>query len=247
MVFFWIVFSKITRNFISFSSVWKRRYVVSLPLLKENIEYEQIHKWQDAEVNIAVVGSAASGKTTFIKTFLGESSDVDVPQTAGLVLKSAKKPNIRIQEIKTSQLHCEMVQQDPAPFNFDYVFFLIQKDLSNEDFYVILQLQQMKLSMSVVKTHSDEFAKNERDPEVIDRKLRECEATLRSKLVQHNLNVSIHFIDARDCLTFQFLTALEKLLENLEESKRVSLIHSLQIFENVSIFIRPNTISYIDR
>ena len=144
-------------------------------------------------------------------------------------------------------MHREMVQPDPAPFNFDYIFFLTQKDLWIEDFYVILQLQQMKLSMSVVKTHSDEFAENERDSEVIDRKLRAREATLRSKLVLHNLNVSIYFIDARDFLTFQFLTALEKLLEFLEESKRVFLIQSLQIFENVSIFIQPNTIFYIHR
>ena len=175
---------------------------------------------------------------------MGESSEVDVPQTAGLVFKSTKNPNIKIHEIRTSRMHREMVQQDPAPFNFDYIFFLIQKDLSIEDFYVILQLQQLQLSMSMVKTHSDQFAENERDSKVIDRKLRQREATLRSKLVQHNLNVSIHFIDARDFLTFQFLTALEKLLENLEESKRVSLIHSLQIFENVSIFIRPDTIFF---
>ena len=198
-------------------------------------------------MNIAVVGSAASGKTTFIKTFLGESSPVGVPQNGGLVFGSTKNPNIKIHELRTSQMHREMVQPESAPFNFDYIFFLIQKDLSIEDFYVILQLQQMKLSMSVVKTHSDEFAENERDPKVIDRKIRKCEATLKSKLMQHNLNVSIYFIDARDFLTFQFLTALEKLLENLEESKRVSLIHSLQIFENVSIFIRPNTVLYIHR
>ena len=198
-------------------------------------------------MNIAVVGSAASGKTTFIKTFLGEPSAVRVPQTAGLVFKSTKNPNIKIQEIKTSQMHREMVQPESTPLNFDYIFFLIQKDLSIEDFYVILQLQKLQLSMSVVKTHSDEFAENERDSEVIDRKLRECAATLRFKLVQHNLLVNIHFIDARDFLTFQFMTAFEKLLENLEESKRVSLIHSLQIFENVSIFIRPNTIFYIQR
>ena len=198
-------------------------------------------------MNIAVVGSAASGKTTFIKTFLGESSAVRVPQNGGLVFESTKNPNIKIHEIKTSQMHLEMVQQDPAPFNFDYIFFLIQKDLSIEDFYVILQLQQLQLSMSMVKTHSDELAENERDSKVIDRKLRKCEATLKSELVQHNLNVSIHFIDARHFRDFQFLTALEKLLENLEESKRVSLIHSLQIFEYVSVFIRPNTIFYIHR
>ena len=192
-------------------------------------------------MNIAVVGSAASGKTTFIKTFLGESSAVGVPQNGGLVFESTKNPNIKIYEIKTIQMHREMVQQDPAPFNFDYIFFLIQKDLSIEDFYVILQLQELQLSMSLMKTHSDEFAENERDLEVIDRKLRECAATLRSELVRHKLHGDIHFIDAKNFLDFQFLTALEKLLENLEESKRVSLIHSLQIFENVSIFFRPNT------
>ena len=192
-------------------------------------------------MNIAVVGSAASGKTTFIETFLGDSSAVGVPQNGGLVFESTKNPNIRIHEIKTSQMHREMLEPDPAAFNFDYVFFLIQKDLSTEDFYVIEQLQSLQLSMSVVKTHSDEFAENEKDPEVIDRKLRERKATLRKKLVQHKLNVSIHFIDARSFLDFQFLTALENLLVNLEESKRVSLIHSLQIFENVSIFYRTNT------
>ena len=198
-------------------------------------------------MNIAVVGSKGSGKTTFIQTFLGAFSCEDnIAETGVLVFKSTKNPNIEVHEIGMGRMHADLVKPEKPSINFDFIFILIQNDLSIEDIYVIQQLQKLQLSVSVLKTHFDKLAENESNPKATERKLLQSKDALAKKLTQQNLEASVHHIDARNFRDFEFLPALEKLLENLEnaeEGKRVSLIQSLQIFENVSICIQPNAYS----
>ena len=197
--------------------------------------YEQTDKWQDAEVNIAVVGSKGSGKTTFIQTFLGASSCEDnIAETGVRAFKSTKNRNINVHEIRMGRMHADLVNSKKPSINFDFTFILIRNELSIENFYVIQQLQRLKLHMSVLKTHFDKLAENQSNSKATEKKLLQSKDSLGKELTQKKLEVSVHLIDARNFRNFEFLSALDKLLESVEEIKRVALIQSLQIFQNVS-------------
>ena len=199
----------------------------------------EIEKWQDALVDIAVVGDKSCGKTSYVKSILGETvPDLPTISTSGsFVYECTKHDKIKLHEIETNQMKQLLEQPEKMETTFDYVFLLTKHEISDEHNLLLEMFLNKQIATSVLRTHVDVLVQNERR-ECKKKKLIEGnEKTIIASFESHGLDkkkLTVHSIDSRNFSEFGFLEAMESLLSNLEEAKRVSLIKSMTIFENVS-------------
>ena len=149
------------------------------------------------------------------------------------VFRCQKNPNIELHELsipRVIQLLTGSNLEFPA---LNYVFFLTERNagnLSNEDSYALELLSQRQVPWVLLRTHADLLVTEEQKQLTLNR---EREA-LGKSLRQRNLEPLVKLVDAKSVVEFEYLKSLEDLLNRVDEMQRVSLVNSLEVFEQVS-------------
>ena len=154
------------------------------------------------------------------------------------VFRCQKNPNIELHELSTPRVIQLLTGSNPEFPALNYVFFLTERNAGNflnEDSYALELLSQRQVPWVLLRTHVDLLVNDDQMTEE-QKELtinREREA-LGKSLRQRNLEPLVKLVDAKSVDEFEYLKALEDLLERVDEMQRVSLMNSLEVFEQVS-------------
>ena len=215
-------------------------------LCKDNKTKEikkSIDGWQDQEVNICITGASCVGKSTFINTMRGISSDHEGaakvgegdctrskesyphPDNAKIVFWDI--PGFGTSLFKSKSKYLKMAKLK----EYDYVIFMFCDTIYNkQNTWMIKEIQNAKRKFCIVRTHVDSKMKKQGLEEFI----KSDKEAIRKELVKRRIDPKIDIFAISNVNTSigEFDLLLKALPGKLSNEKRESLLYTLGVLSD---------------
>ncbi|XP_045156516.2 interferon-inducible GTPase 5-like [Mercenaria mercenaria] len=213
---------------------------------------KELNEWKDVRINLAVLGTSGTGKSSFINTVLGLTADdegsaaVGVKETTENISEypHPQYPNLVLWDLPgvgTPNFNRENYSKKVNLYRFDYFIFMTSDRFRDDDVWLAKQVNALgKLFYFVrnkvgqdIRNNKYDHPKSHSDAAVLDDIRHNCEHNLQK--LNLDRKIQIYLTDLHEPEKYDFEKLMDQVISDAPEYKKEAIILSMTHLTNTLI------------